>query len=85
MRILASIAAAMKPGYSRILISEPVIPREGADPQLTGLDIMMMSLYSARERKEEDWKQLAGGAGLKIRKIWSHSNGFESLIECELA
>lgn len=74
----------MEFGYSKILISEPVIPKERADPQLTGLDIMMMSLYSARERNEEHWKQLLGEAGLKIRKIWSHSRGFESLIECEL-
>ncbi|KAL2200102.1 S-adenosyl-L-methionine-dependent methyltransferase [Corynascus similis CBS 632.67] len=85
--ILARVAAAMRPGYSRLLINENVIPGTGADWQATALDLMVMCLLSARERTESDWRRLLEGAGLKIVKIWStdKQNGVESLIECELA
>ncbi|KAL2174027.1 S-adenosyl-L-methionine-dependent methyltransferase [Thermothelomyces heterothallicus CBS 202.75] len=85
--ILNRVAAAMRPGYSRLLINENVIPGTNADWQATALDLMVMALLSSRERTEEDWRRLLEGAGLKIVKIWStdKQNGVESLIECELA
>jgi hypothetical protein len=85
--ILARVAAAMRPGYSRLLINENVIPGTGADWQATALDLMVLSLLSARERTEADWRRLLGGAGLRVVGIWStdKQNGVESLIECELA
>ena len=39
----------MVPGYSKLLINENIIPDEGADLQITGLDFMMMILVLARE------------------------------------
>ncbi|KAK1590435.1 S-adenosyl-L-methionine-dependent methyltransferase [Colletotrichum navitas] len=51
----------------------------------TALDIMMMTLFSAKERTEEQWRNLLEPAGLKIVKIWTKGEGVESLIECELA
>ncbi|KAK4033599.1 Demethylsterigmatocystin 6-O-methyltransferase [Parachaetomium inaequale] len=85
--ILARVAKAMRPGYSRLLINENVIPGTGADWQATALDLMVLSLLSARERTEADWRRLLGGAGLRVVGIWStdKQNGVESLIECELA
>lgn len=83
-KILAQITSAMKPGYSKLLINENVIPPTNADWQATALDIMMLTLLSSRERTEEDWNNVLSGAGLKICKIWSAANGVESLIECEL-
>jgi hypothetical protein len=85
--ILERVAAAMKPGYSKLLISENVIPGTGADWQATALDLMVLALLSSRERTERDWRRLLGAAGLRIVKIWStdKQNGVESLIECELA
>lgn len=85
--ILARVAAAMRPGYSRLLINENVIPGTGADWQATALDLMVLSLLSSRERTEVDWRKLLKGAGLRVVKIWStdKQNGVESLIECELA
>ena len=83
--ILANVAAAMIPGYSRLLINENVVPDVSADWQVTGLDLMVMTLVSARERKEAEWRQLLKSSGLHVIRIWSHKNGGESLIECELA
>ncbi|KAL2219261.1 o-methyltransferase [Thermoascus aurantiacus ATCC 26904] len=85
LQILARLTAAMKPGYSKLLVNENVIPDIEADWQLTALDLMMMTMVSSGERKEQQWRQLLEKAGLKILKIWSYENGVESLIECELA
>lgn len=75
----------MTPGYSKLLINENVVPDLGADWQITGLDLMLMTLVSARERRENEWRQLLELAGFRIVSIWSHVNGVESLIECQLA
>lgn len=85
LKILANITAAMKPGYSKLLINENVIPDTGAHWETTALDIMMLTLLSSRERTRENWEDLLGKGGLKIEKIWSARNGAESLIECVLA
>jgi hypothetical protein len=85
MRILRHISTAMVPGYSKLLINENIVPDQGADWQVTGLDMMLMTLVSARERRESEWRYLLTKTGLKINHIWSHVNGGESLIECQLA
>ncbi|KAB5581298.1 S-adenosyl-L-methionine-dependent methyltransferase [Coniochaeta sp. 2T2.1] len=82
--ILGQVTGAMKPGYSKLLINENVIPPTLANWQTTGLDIMMLSLFASKERTEADWRPLLEGAGLRILKIWNHGEGVESLIECEL-
>ncbi|WYZ42097.1 hypothetical protein EsH8_V_000992 [Colletotrichum jinshuiense] len=83
--ILARVTAAMKPGYSKLLLNENVIPPTGADWQTTALDMVMMTIFASRERTEEQWRNLLEPAGLRIFKIWSRGEGVESLIECELA
>lgn len=83
--ILARVTAAMRPGYSRLLVNENVIPPIGANWQTTGLDVMMLALFASEERTEAHWRTLLEGAGLRIIQIWGHGEGVESLIECELA
>lgn len=84
-KILARVKKAMKPGYSRLLINENVIPTTGAWWESSALDMMMMACFSAQERTETDWRTLLEKkAGLKIVKIWSAGRGVESLIEVEL-
>jgi len=85
--ILKQLAAAMKPGYSKVLINENIIPDTGADWQATALDMMMITLFSSKERTKSNWYELLESPeiGLKIVGIWSVRNGVESLIECELA
>ncbi|KAF2875904.1 S-adenosyl-L-methionine-dependent methyltransferase [Massariosphaeria phaeospora] len=84
--ILKQLAGAMKPGFSKILINENIIPDRDADWQATALDMMMITLFSSKERTKSDWYRLleAPEVGLKIVGIWSVDNGVESLIECEL-
>jgi hypothetical protein len=85
-KILERVKEAMRPGYSRLLINENVIPPQHAQWEATALDIMMLTLLSSRERTEGDWRALLEGmAGLKITGIYTAANGVESIIECELA
>ncbi|KFX96913.1 hypothetical protein V490_03071 [Pseudogymnoascus sp. VKM F-3557] len=82
VKILARIKEAMKPGYSRLLINEQVIPPTGAHWEATCLDVLMMNLFSAKERTEADWHHLVETlSGLRIVKFWSVGNGVENLIE----
>lgn len=83
--ILKNLAQAMKPGYSKILINENVIPDVDADWQTTSLDLIMMSLFASQERTTRQWQSLVESAGLKIVNIFTAEKGVESLIECELA
>lgn len=83
--ILARVKAAMKPGYSKLLIHEHVIPSTGAYWEATGLDMVMLANLSAYERTRAAWYNLIeAAAGLKIARIWSPEPGSQSLIECEL-
>jgi hypothetical protein len=84
LEILKRITDAMKPGYSKLLINEIVIPNEHADRMNTSLDLVMMSVVAAEERTEGNWARLLKQAGLKIVKLWSFGVGTESLIEAEL-
>ena len=44
----------------------------------------MMILGAARERAENQWRQLLISAGMRVVKIWTHEQGTESLIEAVL-
>lgn len=84
-RILSRVKEAMRPGYSKVLINENVIPTTGAWWESSALDMTMLATLSARERTEADWYELIEKkVGLKIVKIWSADRGVESLIEVEL-
>ena len=80
-RILQHIVAAMKPGYSKLLINENVVPDVGASWQITSLDWFMMALAASRERTETQWRELLQSVGLEIVGIWTKDAGAESLIE----
>ncbi|KAK7973168.1 Winged helix-turn-helix transcription repressor DNA-binding [Apiospora saccharicola] len=83
--IVNRIKAAMRPGYSKLLINENVIPRTDAYWETSALDLVMLNLLSAQERTERGWRDLLEArCGLRIIKIWSGGRGVESLIECEL-
>lgn len=83
--ILGRVARAMRPGYSRLLINENVLPRTRAPWEMTALDMMMLTLFSSQERAEDDWRALLAANGLRVVGIWRGQKAWESLIECELA
>lgn len=84
-RILSNLVPAMKPGYSKLLINENVIPPTNAYWETTSLDVIMMADFASTERTERQWRELTASVGLKIVNIWTRRRGVESLIECEVA
>ncbi|KAL8416108.1 hypothetical protein RB596_006601 [Gaeumannomyces avenae] len=83
--ILGHIAAAMRKGYSKLLINEVMIPAAGATRWQAIMDVGMMSLLSAHERTEAQWRSLLTKAGFSILNFWPDLKGTETLIEAELA
>lgn len=83
IKIAKRVRDAMKPGYSRFLIHEHVVPPMGQDYEQTALDLIMMTNFGAKERSPAQWSELLEkNAGLKIVKIWTPINGIESVVEC---
>lgn len=80
-KILLNIKAAMKPGHSKVLINDAVIPDHNAGWFDASQDIMMMLGHGAQERSEGEWKELVSSAGLQVVKIWDVKGATEKLIE----
>ncbi|RMZ80507.1 hypothetical protein DV737_g2960, partial [Chaetothyriales sp. CBS 132003] len=76
--ILSHLRDAMKPGYSKMLINEIVLPDAGAPLQQTSLDWTTM----AREEPvaSSQWNQILTAVGLKIMNIYSKDPTSESLV-----
>ena len=75
----------MRRGYSKLLISELVLPARGASLFAASLDLQMMGLHAGMERSETQWHKLLQSAGLTIVKIWQSMSGGESVIEASLS
>jgi hypothetical protein len=85
-KIIANTKAAMKPGYSKLLVNENVIPDRDGAWEMTALDIIMLTRFSSTERSRTDWADLIERkCGMKIVRIWDAGRGNESLIEVELS
>ncbi|KAK2022880.1 O-methyltransferase [Colletotrichum zoysiae] len=85
-KILEMQKAAMKPGYSRLLLHDYVLRDDGPDhPHAAVSDMLMMTFCCAYERTEREWESLLASAGLGIVKIWRVPFTGECVIEAELA
>ena len=74
----------MKPGYSRLLINDLVLPDQGASQMHSATDMLMFLGPGGIERTLGAWKELLDSAGLQILKIWSDESIAEPIIEAEL-
>jgi hypothetical protein len=82
--ILENLKSALVPGQSKILINEIVVPSTGAGWFETSVDMLMMMFHAAYERRENEWRELIEGVGLKVTKIWQCGEAVEKLIVVEL-
>ena len=73
--------SAMKPGYSRVIIIDFVLPDTNVPRMQAAMDIQMMSIGAGVERSEQQWRELLLNAGLKVIGIWNVSPNMESIIE----
>ncbi|KFY89855.1 hypothetical protein V500_05419 [Pseudogymnoascus sp. VKM F-4518 (FW-2643)] len=84
IQILSQLKHALKPGYSRILLNEIVIPDENAGWFETSVDMLMMQVHSAQERREREWIGLVDAVGgLRVKHIWNVDGAVEKVIEIE--
>lgn len=82
--ILRNLAFAMTKGYSKLLISDLVLPNVRCPLPLAGLDLAMMFWHTGMERSEDQWQDLLSSEGLKIIKIWNSPGGDGAVIEAML-
>ena len=71
----------MKSGYSKLIISEFILPETKAGLFPSSLDIQMLSLSGGMERTEKQWQSLLNSVGLEIEQIWTFEDGSESVIQ----
>lgn len=82
--MLVNLRSAMKPGYSKILINDIVIPETGAGWFEVAVDLVMMWIHSAQERRERAWRSMIESVeGLKVTKIWNIEGASEKVIEVD--
>jgi hypothetical protein len=67
---LRNVAAAMKPGYSKLYIHEMIVPETNASAYVAMLDLTMMCFNAGMERTERQWKALLASVGLEVIKVW---------------
>ncbi|KAF8211438.1 putative O-methyltransferase [Mycena galopus ATCC 62051] len=84
LEILRNLASVFKRGYSKLLITDIVIPPQGASTFQAGIDLLMMAMVAGGERTEAAWVQLLKTAGFKVVKVWKDTRGIECVIEAEL-
>ncbi|KAI0114297.1 S-adenosyl-L-methionine-dependent methyltransferase [Nemania sp. FL0031] len=84
IKILKNTAAAMTPGYSKLLLSEFVLPSSNTPLYPALLDVNMMAVLNGMERTEAQFAELLDAAGLKVVKFWSIGAEIEGLVEAML-
>lgn len=83
--ILQQLAAAMRRGYSKILLDEFVVPEDRISEFQNSCDLVMMAMSGGMERTKKQWEDLIGSAGLRIEKIWTLNDQTPSVMEVVLA
>jgi len=75
----------MKPGYSKLLLHEMIVPEQGASQFHAQLDMTMMAFNGGMERSKQQWKVLVEKAGFELLKIWDPvEEGADGIVEAIL-
>ncbi|MCJ1347010.1 hypothetical protein MMC31_005230 [Peltigera leucophlebia] len=84
--ILQNLMQAMKVGYSKILLNEPIIPTKNCGSWFAASDINMMSFFAGMERTRQQWIDLLQSVGLEVVRIWNspYDGEEDSVIEAML-
>lgn len=83
--IFKNLRPAMKPGFSRVLVEEYILPDLGSRSLPCMTDLAVMAFCSGLERTKYRWVRLLEGvAGLKILKFWVREGDGLGIIEAEL-
>ncbi|KAI1100633.1 O-methyltransferase [Jackrogersella minutella] len=83
-KILKNTAEAMTPGYSKLLLSDFVLPAINTPLYPALLDVNMMAVLNEMERTEAQFSQVLDAAGLKVAKFRSVGAEIEGFVEAVL-
>ena len=81
--ILKHLYDAMKPGYSKLIIRDLVLPDTGVTEHQASFDMALMAFNSGIERSTSQWRKLLEGAGFKVTGIWGWLDK-EGIVEAEV-
>jgi hypothetical protein len=70
----------MKPGYSKLIINDWILPEKGAALYPSLLDINMLALFSSMERTTGQFRELLESEGFEIVQVHTIP-GTEGCIE----
>ena len=85
-KILRNLMLAMKPGYSKILINESVLPDRDCPYFFAAADLNMMAILGGMERTRQQWFALLESVGLEVVRIWEspYEDDADGVIEAKL-
>ncbi|OTB15976.1 hypothetical protein K445DRAFT_59919 [Daldinia sp. EC12] len=81
LQILKRVKEAMKPGYSKLLIHDAIVPEQGANVYHGLMDLTMMAFNGGLERTEGQWRELLGKAGFDVVNTLPPWDDGDGLIE----
>jgi hypothetical protein len=81
--IVENIKAAMKPGYSKLLISDIILLETGSSIRQLDMDMAMFYLSGGAERTEAEWRELLEPLGLRL-KFWYPPSEQNGIIDAEI-
>ena len=81
--ILKQVALAMKPGASRLVISDSILPETNVDIESTWMDIIMMAVGGS-ERTQTQWEKMLDEAGFKLHQTYQAPGTHYAAIEAYL-
>ncbi|PYH81881.1 putative O-methyltransferase [Aspergillus uvarum CBS 121591] len=82
LRILQQVAAAMTPGFSKLLVHEIIVSDQRAAQFQAQFDMTMMAFNAGIERTRLQWQTLLEAAGLTVVGVWdSVDEGGDGIVE----
>lgn len=75
---------ALKPGYSKLLIHDHVVPDKSAHPQTTSFNLTMMALAAGQERTETEFRTLLESSGYRLVRVWRSPLASQAIVEAEV-
>lgn len=85
LKLLKNVTAGMQQGYSTLIVEDFILPTKGASLLPAMWDMQMMSLLSAMERTERQWRTLFDQAGLEIEGFYPPPGDGTGIIVLRLA
>ena len=84
--ILRELMSAMKPGYSKLILNESILPDMNCSPWFATNDINMMAILAGMTRSRSQYVELVESVGLEVVKVWRSpdSEDAEGVIEAVL-